>query len=64
MPVIWKMLMVAERRFRRVKSPGLDDGRLTGRSVRGRELLSLQWHRGSPPDVVYTPIKAIPREPA
>ena len=36
MPVIWKMLMVAERRFRRVKSPGWMTGRLTGRSVRGR----------------------------
>ena len=37
--VIWKMLMVAEQRFRRLKAPGVDRRRLSRRSIRGWDRL-------------------------
>ena len=39
--VIWKMLLVAEQRFRRVEGTGADERRLPGRQI-------CQWSPGQP----------------
>ena len=44
--------------------PGLDDGRLTGRSVRGRNCCHYNGIEGRLLMLSTPPIKAIPREPA
>ena len=58
--VIWKMLMVAEQRFRRLKAPELIEDVYLGaqyavHSMRMESPLNQRLRR-SPPDVVYTPI--------
>ena len=59
--VIWKMLMVAEQRFRRLKAPELiEDVYLGAQYADG---IAIEWLRRSPPDVVYTPIDVTSRSP-
>ena len=53
--VIWKMLMVAEQRFRRLKAPELIEDVYLGAQLRMESPLNQRLRR-SPPDVVYTPI--------
>ena len=54
--VIWKMLMVAEQRFRRLKAPELIEDVYLGALNTWMESSLSQRLRRSPPDVVYTPI--------
>ena len=53
--VIWKMLMVAEQRFRRLKAPELIEDVYLGAQYADESPLNQRLRR-SPPDVVYTPI--------
>ena len=53
--VIWKMLMVAEQRFRRLKAPELIEDVYLGAQYADGIAIESTAER-SPPDVVYTPI--------
>ena len=54
--VIWKMLMVAEQRFRRLKAPELIEDAYLGAQYADGIAIESTAERRSPPDVVYTPI--------